>query len=148
MQRYYFAPAATLAAALLFITAGCGGGSAQPFVAPPKASIPSISFGTGTPNPMATACPNSGCTTSFTVSEPGYNGAFHGKSSNTNVVTIAPGGGSAMGGRKAQDTSATFIVTAVGTGTATLTITDDNGNTASVPVTVSAGLSIIPQLQR
>lgn len=149
MQRFYFAFATAIVVTLLTVTAGCGG-SASPFVAPATItpSIPNIALGTGTPSPGATPCPSSGCTTTFFVTEPGYNGSFHASSSKPNVATVTAGSvtHAIMMTRVAQDTHATFIVTAVSVGNATITVTDDNGNSNTLPVTVGAGLAVTPQL--
>lgn len=158
MQRFKTAWLAYLAVALLAIPAGCGG-SASPYVGPTASptpapitpSIPAITL--GTPSPNATPCP-SACTTTFTVSEPGYTGAFHGVTANANVATVAllsqvQQSRSAQAARIAQtDTVATFVVTAVGSGTTTITISDDNGNSFPLPVTVSSGITLNPQLQQ
>jgi len=141
MHRTFHALAGVMTAALLVVTAGCSGG-AQPFVGPPPKVTPSvsnISFGS------SGSCAQM-CVTTFTVTETGYSGTFKAVSSNTSVATVALGNSTAQA-RKAQDTQATFTVTAVSGGTATITVSDQNGTSASIPVTVSS-LTFTPQLQR
>ena len=143
MLRISHALVGVMSAALLVVPAGCGGGSAQPFVGPPpkvSPSMASISFGSSTP------CAQIPCTTTFSVSETGYSGTFTATSSNTSVATVAISTSSSQA-RKAQDTTASFVVTAVSGGTTTITVSDQNGHSASVPVTVSS-LTFTPQLQR
>lgn len=181
MQRFHRAWVASLALALLIMPAGCGG-SASPYVGPPATpgptgtpsptgtpgptatpaptatptappivpSIQAISF--GSPSPGATPCP-SACATTFTVSEAGYTGSFHGASADTTIATIAlvneiQQSRAAQSSRIAQLTVATFQVTAVGSGTTTITISDSNGNSFPLPVTVTSGITLNPQLQQ
>lgn len=142
MQRILHALVGVMSAALLVVPAGCGG-SAQPFVGPPpkvSPSMASISFGSSTP------CAQIPCTTTFSVSESGYSGTFTATSSNTSVATVASSTSPSQA-RKAQDTTATFVVTAVSGGTATITVSDQNGHSASIPVSVSS-ITFTPQLQR
>jgi hypothetical protein len=147
MQRTSHALAGVLSAALLFVAAGCAGSviAPPPNVTPaphvaPSPSQSTISFGSSGP------CVQAPCTTSFTVSEPGYNGTFTAKSSDTTVVTVTVSASTSQA-RKAQDATATIVATAVNAGTATITVSDQSGNSTAIPVSVSS-LTFQPQLQR
>jgi hypothetical protein len=98
------------------------------------ASVPSVSF-SGT------------AAQSFTVSETGYSGSFTATSSNTAVATVAETSSTTSARRRDTTTTTTFTVTPVGGGTATITVSDQNGNSISIPVSVTSVI-FAPELQR
>ncbi len=128
MKRFLVFSAPLFSAALLLVAAGCGGGSSGSFIAAPspKLSISSITFSGATPQ-------------TFTVSEPGYNGSFTAVSSNTNVATVVGvSSGSVSALHRDATSSGAFTVTPVSGGTASIEVADSNGNSTTIPVSVTS----------
>jgi FecR protein len=72
-----------------------------------------------------------GETRSFTVSEPGYAGAFHANSDSSAIIITSSA---------AYGPTATFTVTARGPGSATITVIDDYGNSQTLHIVAQSGM--------
>lgn len=114
----------------------------------PAGSIPASGTVT-TSVPSAGLSFSSAAAQTFTVSEVGYSGSFTAKSSNTAVVTVAQTSSTTSARRRdtTTTTTTTFTVTPVGGGPATITVSDQNGNSTSIPVSVTSAV-FSPELQR
>jgi hypothetical protein len=124
--------------------AACGGGGASAPAPIPVSPAPSTPAATPTASPTPnSAAPHasvtgvsfsSNATTTFTVTESAYTGAFH-ESDTCNPLTgeiaaVSSAGAPANG-------SATYSVTPIGAGTCQITVTDDAAASVTIPVTVS-----------
>ena len=131
--------------AALFV-AGCNGSNTTPPPVVGAAPTPTPTpVGTATPTPTPTPAPtplpanvsslaftSSGSLQSFTVSEPGYSGAFTATSAAPNSCT-----GIATFTASATGPSGTFNVTALAGGTCQITVSDNHSGSVTITVYVT-----------